>query len=270
MSDYLGPNQTRVLDSTNHGFESITYQKQKPPLSSEANLGGKIDAERTQQIVQTVVPSGWSVVGQIRNDATPSACPVGDLLCSSDSSNSILFISQNYGQNTEKNIVMINGWRVVVQGSNSPTGNGYPAYMGITEDNLIRLPTPPETGSRIDFVFLEVWRKLLTPEDTVFQYGNVDYHGVPFSNDLIDPARGFETSRRIQLQYRIRVAEVDDIDLHPEGFCSSVYVQGPLPSPISTCSNANFTQVAGDPGLWIAGSGDSVAQETLETVDGHT
>jgi hypothetical protein len=271
MSDYLGPNQTRVLDSTNHSFESITYQKQKPPLSSEVNLGGKIDAERTQQVVQAFVPSGWSVVGQIRNDILPSACQTGDVLCSSDcSSNSFLFIAQNYNQDIEKNIALVNGWRVVVQGSNSPTGNGYPAYTNNTEDNLVRLPAPPESGSRIDFVFLEVWRKLLTPIDTVYQYGNVDYHGVPFSNDLIDPARGFETSRRIQLQYRIRVAEIDDIDLHPEGFCSSVYVQGPLPSPISTCSMANFTQVPGDPGLWIAGAGDSVAQETLETVDGHT
>jgi hypothetical protein len=271
MSDYLGPNQTRVLDSTNHSFESITYQKQKPPLSSEVNLGGKIDAERTQQIVQTFVPSGWSVVGQIRDDVLPSACQTGDVLCSSDcSSNSILFVAQNYGQNTEKNIAMVNGWRVVVQGSNSPTGNGYAPYTGTTENNSIRLLTPPESGCRVDFVFLEVWRKLLTPEDTVYQYGNVDYHGVPFTNDLIDPARGFETSRRIQLQYRIRVSEIDDIDLYPEGFCPSVYVQGPLPTPITTCSNANFSQIPGDPGLWIAGAGDSVAQEILETVDGHT
>jgi hypothetical protein len=273
MSDYLGPNQTRVLDSTNHGFESITYQLQKPPLSNEFNLMGKIDAERSQKIVQANTPSGWTSVGQFRDDLVPAQCQAGDVLCSSDcSSNSFWLIGQDYGQNTEKNVAFVNGWRVVVQGSASPTGNGYPAYTNNTEDNLIRLPAPPENGSRIDFVFLEVWRKLLTPEDTVYQYGNVD-HASPFTNDLIDPARGFETSLRIQLQYRIRVAEIDDIDdidLYPEGFCPSVYVQGPLSSPISTCSHANFSQVPGDPGLWIAGAGDDVAQETLQTVDGHT
>ena len=270
MSDYLGLNQTRVLDSTNRSFESITYQVRKPPLSSEVNLGGKIDAERSQNIVQTLMPSGWTVVGQIREDVTASQCQVGDVLCTSDSSNALWFIAQDNGQNTEKNIAMVNGWRIVVQGSSSPTGNGYPAYTNNTENNLIRLPAPPESGSRVDFVFLEVWRKLLTPDDSIYPYGNVDYHGAPFINDLRDPARGFETSLRIQLQYRIRVAEVDDIDLHPEGFCSSVYVQGPLIAPISTCDQANFTQVPGDPGLWMAGAGDSVAQETLQTVDGHT
>lgn len=270
MSDYLGPNQTRVLDSTNHNFESITYQLQKPPLSNEFNLTGKIDAERSQKIVQTLMPSGWTLVGQAHDNLTPTQCQVGDVLCSSDcSSNSFWFIGQNYGLNTEKNVALVNGWRVVVQGSASPTGNGYPAYTNSTEDNLIRLPAPPETGSRIDFVFLEVWRKLIDTEGTVYQYGNVD-HADPFSNDLIDPARGFETSRRIQIQYRIRVAEIDNLDIHPDGFCDSVNVQGPLPTPISTCSHANFSPVPGDPGLWIAGAGDEVAQETLQTVDGHT
>ena len=273
MPDYLGPNQTRVLDSTNHNFESITYQVQKPPLSSEVNLTGKIDAERSQKIVQAQMPSGWLGVGQIRDDLMASQCQVGDVLCGVDnSSNALKFIAQDLGVNSEKNIAFVNGWRIVVQGSSSPndTNSGYLPYTNTTEDNLIRLPAPPETESRIDLVFLEVWRKLLTPDDNIYQYGNVD-HANPFTNDLIDPARGFETSLRIQVQYRLRVAEIDDLSIHPEGMDSpSVVVQGPLPYPISTCDHANFTQVPGDIGLWIAGTGDSVAQQTLGTVDGHT
>jgi len=281
MSDYLGPNQTRVLDSTNRSFESITYQNRKPPLSSEVNLTGKIDAERSQMTVQAMLPSGWASVGQIKENILASACKVGDILCSPGSSgitpvnraNALTLIAQDLGLNTEKSIAWVNGWRVVVQGINGPhnVDSGYTPITNATEDNLITLPPPPAIGSRIDFVFLEVWRKLITPDDLIYPYGNVDYYGSPFSNDLIDPARGFETSLRVQLQYRIRVAPLDDFYLNPEGgFNTSVYVQGPLDAPISTCSHANFTQVPGDPGLWIAGAGDSVAQETLLTVDGHT
>lgn len=272
MSDYLGLNQTRVLDSTNRNFESVVYQKQKPPLSSEVNLTGKIEAERNQNTVQAMLPSGWATVGQMKNDLLPNQCRLGDVLCSSDcSSNSFYFIAQDLGQNTEKNIAWVNGWRMVVQGGASPSNgdDGYTPWSNTTENCLITLPPPPISGDRIDFVFLEVWRKLIDTNDNIYQYGNVD-HPSPFSNDLIDPARGFETSLRIQIQYRIRVSTIDDMDLYPEGFGPSVCVQGPLSAPNTTCDHANFTQVPGDIGLWIAGAGDAVAQELLETVDGHT
>lgn len=270
MSDYLGPNQTRVLDSTNRNFESITYQQKKPPLSSEVNLTGKIDAERNQNTIKATLPSGWLSVGQIRDNVSAEQCQAGDILCAPELSNAFKFIAQNLGNNSEKNIAIVNGWRIVVQGGSSPqdTDSNYTPWSNSTEDCLITLPPPPTSGSRIDFVFLEVWRKLLTPDDNIYQYGNVD-HRDPFTNDLIDPARGFETSLRVQIQYRIRVSIIDDFDLYPEGFGPSVYVQGPLPTPNSTCDHANYSQVAGDPGLWIAGAGDSVAQELLETVDGH-
>jgi hypothetical protein len=272
MSDYLGLNQTRVLDSTNRNFESVVYQKQKPPLSSEVNLTGKIEAERSQNTVQAVLPSGWVTVGQIKNDLLPSQCRLGDVLCSSDcSSNSFYFVAQDLGKNTEKNIAWVNGWRIVVQGGASPSNadSGYTPWSNTTENCLITLPSPPVSGNRVDFVFLEVWRKLVGTNSNIYQYGNVD-HPNPFTNDLIDPARGFETSLRIQVQYRVRVSTIDDMDLYPEGFGPSVCVQGPLSAPNTTCDHANFTQVPGDIGLWMAGSGDEVAQELLETVDGHT
>jgi len=272
MSDYLGPNQTRVLDSTNRNFESITYQKQKPPLSSEVNLTGKIDADRNQQTVQAMLPSGWLSVGQFQDGVLAGSCKVGDVLCNPDLNNAFKLIAQDYGLNTEKNIAWVNGWRIVVQGIEGPHNDdqNYTPHTNSTEDNLITLPPPPANGDRIDFVFLEVWRKLLTPDDPIYPYGNVDYFGSPFTNDLIDPARGFETSLRVQLQYRIRVSTLDDFYLSPDGFNESVYVQGPLTAPISSSSNYNFTKAPNDPGLWIGGAGDEVDQEALQTVDGHT
>jgi hypothetical protein len=261
MSDNLGPNQTRVLDSENRNFESVVYQRRKPPLSSEVNLGGKVDMERVQLAVKSLMPSGVSIVGTIKDDVDILTCEAGILLCSSSfPANTFKFIALDKGQDAQRNIAWVNGWRILIQGTNSST-----------EDNVIILPPPPSNGSNVNFVFLEVWRKLLSPSDVVYKHGNFLYGGTNYTNDLIDPAMGIETSLRIQTQYRIRVVTDIDIDTYPDGFDpGKVFVQGPLPAPNSTCSQAFFSPVAGDPGLWIAGAGDDVAEGILGTVDGHT
>jgi hypothetical protein len=259
MSDNLGPNQTRVLDSENRSFESVIYQKRKPPLSSEVNLEGKIDTERTQLVMKNIFASGMFSVGEIKDNADASLYETGTVLCdSSFSQNTFKLVSFDKGQDTQTNIAWVNGWRLLIQGTNSPDDN-----------NIIILPVPPTTGTRVDFVFLEVWRKLVYPSDVVFKYGNFLYGGINYSNDLIDPAMGIETSLRIQVQYRIRVASTD-IETYPEGFDpTTVFVQGPLLNPISTCTNAYFSSVPGDPGLWRAGPGDPT-DPTLGTVDDYT
>jgi len=272
MSDNLGELNSahRVLDSTNRSFESVIYQYQKPPLSSEVNLNGSIDSVRTQGIVDALAPSGWLSVGQITDSSSPSSFQCGDVLCSFDSSaNTVRLVAQDFGQNTEKNIAMVNGWKINVQGSSSPNSGVYNPNATTDEDCLITLPTPPVTGNRTDFVFLEVWRKLITPDDNIYKYGNVDYYGSVYPNDLIDPARGFETSLRVQVQYRLRVSEVSssNLKIYPEGFSPTVYAQGPLSTP-STCSDSTFSPVSGNQGLWVAGMDDPLAQEKFETVDG--
>lgn len=261
MSDYLGPNQTRVLDSTNRSFESITYQARKPPLSSEVNLGGRLSSDQMRDIVRNMHPSGCAIVGRIRDNISASSCQAGDVLCSPTfTRNTFKLIALNYGTESDKNIAWVNGYKVLIKGTSSTSD----------DNNIITLPEPPTVGTRVDFVFLEVWRKLVYPADVVYKYGNVLYGGTNFTNDLVDPALGIETSLRIQIQYRIRVAPCD-IESYPDGFDpNQVFVQGPLPEPISTCSHSYFTQSEDDIGLWISGAGDSVAQETLETVDGHT
>jgi hypothetical protein len=210
--------------------------------------------------MKSLVPSGWSFIGPIKDAIAPSLCQAGTVVCDpSFLRNSFKLVSLDEGQDTQKNIAWVNGWRVLIQGSSSSD-----------ENNIIVLQDPPTIGTRVDFIFLEVWRKLIYPSDTIYKHGNVLYGGTNYSNDLIDPAMGIETSLRIQLQYRIRVASAD-IESYPDGFDPNlVFVQGPLPEPITTCSHAYFSPVEGDPGLWYAGAGDDVAQETLGTVDGHT
>lgn len=260
MSDYLGPNQTRVLDPTNRSFEELVYQKQKPPLSSELNLNGMVSSNRDKNLSSALMPSGWSIVGTLRDDISASDCASGDVLCSSTfARNTLKLIALDKGVEKKDLIAWVNGWRVLVQGSSSTD-----------ENNIITLPDPPSIGSRVEFVFLEVWRKLIEPDDTVYKYGNVLYGGTNPSNDLIDPAINIETSLRVQIQYRIRVSYTD-IETYPDGFDPNrVFVQGPLDEPISTCSQAYFSPVPGDIGLWRAGAGDTAAQSTLQTVDGYT
>lgn len=261
MSDNLGPNQTRVLDPEDRSFESITYQRRKPPLSCEFNLGGNLESLHSQNVAKFVAPSGWAIVGNLKDEIAENSCRVGDVVTSSSySANSFKLIAYDKGILTKALIAWVNGWKVLIQGSNNASD----------ENNIITLPAPPTIGYRTDFVFLEIWRKLIYTDDVIYKYGNVLYGGTNPSNDLVDSTIGIETSLRIQLQYRIRIATTD-IENYPDGFDpNQVFVQGPLSAPISTCSHAYFSPVPGDIGLWRAGAGDSAAQETLETVDGYT
>ena len=260
MTDNLGLNQTRVLDSSNRSFEAVIFQKKKPPLSCEWNLEGNLVAGHSQDVSQLVGPSGWVSIGYINANASESTARVGDVITSSNyPTNSFKLMATDQGILTGTLSAWVNGMKVLVQGTNSM----------VDENNIIQLGTPPTTAGRVDFVFLEVWRYLVGISDTVYTHGNVLYGGVNYLNDLVDPAVNVETSLRVQVQYRIRVVSDVDIGTFPEGFGPNVYAQGPLPSP-STCTGCNFVPVPGDPGLWRAGLGDSAAQETLNTVDGYT
>lgn len=259
MSDNLGLNQTRVLDSTNRSFEQIVFQKKKPPLSCELNLGGSMVMEKARDLARLVGPSGWSMIGSLKDNIPESSCITGDIVTSASyAANSVKLMAYDKGNLTNNLVAWVNGWQVLVQGTNSAD-----------ENNIITLSTPYTGAARVDFVFLEVWRKLLTVSDTVWKYGNVLYGGINNPNDLVDPTINIETTLRIQIQYRIRVVNGIDIVNYPDGFDPNyVFAQGPLSSPL-TC-NAIFAAMPDDPGLYRAGVGDSAAQEQMQTVDGYT
>lgn len=123
-------------------------------------------------------------------------------------------------------------------------------------------------------------------QDTLYRHGNVDSStAVDLPDDIEDPIVATETSKRVQIQYRIRATgqtEAVNFKTQQDGFSNpSVLAQGAEVAPVATYPfvKADNTTVSGnsdataygyeDPGLWIAGDGTETAATALGTVDGY-
>ncbi len=121
--------------------------------------------------------------------------------------------------------------------------------------------------------------------DTIYVNGCTQApSGVNLADDLADPSILSETTKRVQVQYRVRVtgqAEAINYKTQPDGFSNpSVLAQGSESAPVagyvfvpadgSTVSGSTSAAAYGtvDSGLWIAGDGSSGAATDLGTVDG--
>lgn len=122
-------------------------------------------------------------------------------------------------------------------------------------------------------------------QDTIYRNGNVlAPGGVNLPDDIEDPSVGAETTKRVQVQYRIRVtgqAEAVNFKTQPDGFSNpNIFAQGAEAAPVATYPfvRADNTTVSGnsdataygfvDSGLWIAGDGSSSSATALGTADG--
>jgi len=260
MSDNFGPQQPRVLNTTDRSLDNVVFQYRKPPLTSEWNLINQISNEKVQDISRASYPSGWMTVGEILQDWTkPPALP--------DESNIMtgqVNCSETYDPNSFKlfsksdNIAVVNGWPIVIQGTSSPDSN-----------NIIRLGTP--SGQLYDFVFLEVWRKLVGTNDSIYPYGNVLTNKFP-DNEIEWPAIGTETTKRVQIQYRIRAVSINSsVKPTSDGFdIDPIYPIGGRTAGEYQFSSYSFRKYgASDIGLYISGNGSSGDQTILNTVDGY-
>lgn len=122
-------------------------------------------------------------------------------------------------------------------------------------------------------------------QSTIYRNGNVDADAsVNLADDLADPIIDVETTKRIQVQYRIRVTgstEAINFQTEADGFSNTaVLAQGGEAAPVATYPfvRADNVTVSGssdataygyvDAGLWVAGDGSSGAATDLGTVDG--
>jgi hypothetical protein len=126
-------------------------------------------------------------------------------------------------------------------------------------------------------VFLEVWKKLVSFTDPIYPYGNVN--SIPFAdNEIMWDVVGAETTKRIQIQYRIRTYPSTlynisvDPSLYPEGLgWSNVRPVGGRSEGDYVMDTGIYFKSAGhrDIGLYIAGDGSDAHKELFNTVDGY-
>jgi len=171
----------------------------------------------------------------------------------------------------------VNGWIIPVAGTDVTRASGV--------ENRVKLYPPPSRDLRVDYVFLEAWATIVQPNpstdnkptaSTVWKYGNVKYGGTNITDDLEDPAIGMETTKRVQVQYRIRVygggiGQGSGVNLaaHPDGLDDpNILGQGAAASPVAGLQWSNMRETLGDPSLWRAGDGDP--NNDLGTIDGYT
>jgi len=270
MADNFGIGVSRVLDPKNSAYLEVVWQQGKPPLDSELNLIQQLENDWRQQLVLRGTPSGW-----LGNDTNPSK----DYVTSSSWSNWFQFGRQRSGEKKSIMWAVVNGWLVPVAGTKTGTPPGAPNNTDVW--NKITLDPPPSNSGdfRSDFVFLEVWKARVPPgpsslnkpsSSAVYRYGNVEGGASYLPDDIQDPAIGFETSQRTQLQYRIRVIKgLIGLANYPDGFdATAVKAQGTMATPPSTGGYpfVNMQEELGDPGLWRAGDG---TVNDLGTVDGY-
>jgi hypothetical protein len=265
MSESFGAGVSRTLSALQRQFSNVVFQKGKPPLDSELNLQDSIHTEQLAQALQAQVHSGFLV------DPTQTTA---DFVVDPHYSNCFFLGQAAAGEEAPVQWALVNGWVVPVTGTHVDATN-----------NLITLYPPPATGTRIDFVFLEVWATLIAPNpseenkpsaSTIWRYGNVEYGGTNITDDLVDPTLLFETTERVQVQYRLRVfgqgaglGSSVALDVYPEGLDDpNVLGQGTATSPVAGLTWTNMREALGDPSLWRAGDGDP--SNGLGTVDGFT
>lgn len=167
MSQKYLPSTSRDLDPTNYAWDSVVYQAGRPMLDSELNL--------TQDILnkKNTLPSGM-ISYQGQDDAIGSFSfedpYVGGVLNANFTANSFVI-------NPFK--AMVNGMVIDVRNTNATDGT-----------NKITLDSPdsgPGPGDRGDFVFLEVWRREVTP---AMQSKSRVKIIAPLANDTFDFTKG--------------------------------------------------------------------------------
>lgn len=268
MAKDYGTGVSRVLDPSKTQFTNVIWQQNKPPLDSELSLISDISESLRRQVVSRGTPSGW--LGNGTNDAKA-------YVTDPSWSNWFRFGQQATGEQAAIQWAVVNGWVVPVTGTQTGTPPGSPDDAS-TWNRVTLSPPPSNSGdSRVDFVFLEVWQALLPPNpsatnkpaaSSIYKYGNVEGGMSYLPDTMVDPAIGFETTQRVQVQYRVRVVTgLVGLQSFPDGFDpANVKARGTSDTDTSF-TFTNMRKELGDPGLWRAGNGTSNA---LGTVDGYS
>jgi hypothetical protein len=208
---------TRVLDTDNRAWETVVYQSAKPILDSEQNLIQDVATAMGRDLIKATTPSGWLYGDFLSGNAVGIPGSRADFELMPTTPNQFKF--------TNGPVALVDGSRVVVEYTNSTTAG----------ENVITLDPPPDgltpgTMLRTDLVYLEVWRALLgaasgtnkSSGGRIWRNGNTGVAAAEdltlnYADDIQDPGAGAETTKRVQVQYRIGTVPNIGIEAHPEG-----------------------------------------------------
>ena len=150
----------------------------------------------------------------------------------------------------------------------------------VSINNSIQLPSPPNMDIRYDFVYLEVWFSELKENQTIHELGGINNNIATF--EFIDTRVNALTSRRVQLQWAIRVMDPTldpsglgvDKNYYDKGFInSSTNVINPYITAITDHSipitGYTFDVSPNDPNLFITGTGSDNDKLVLRSIDGY-
>ena len=139
MAINQGENVSTSYEGSGYAFDKVYFQPGKPILSSELNLAQE-QLETLTQKSTAHMPSGWLSYRPIYT--------------AKDLGNS--FYTQDPDA-PKPEVALVNGWPVYVTNTNTPLKHINKISF---DDNDLR------SGSRVDGVFLEVWRSLISPQDS--------------------------------------------------------------------------------------------------------
>jgi len=252
------------LDPDGRSFENPVFQAGKPVLDKELNLAEDIANTFGLSLARRVYPSGW-----VTNEHLNKSDPLATLFVPSVTAN-LLVLANSL-------TALVNGWPITV------------AYTGSATQNQVSLGAGPvgNGAKRTDLVVLEVWRRLISASPStdgksvggrIWRNGNVKVQAADdallnFSDDILDGVVGSETTKRVQIQYRLRVIQGVDLFAYPQGvddpvvFANSIPTAPGTPDGVATAFNYSNQSSNGDPGLWRAGDGNPA--NALGTVDGY-
>ena len=229
---------SRKLSPENRNYSMLIYQQAKPPLDSEHNL-----AQQNQNYLRAQM---------LRKLLTPG----------------VLSLAPTYGVTSPANCLRISdatvhahGWLLNLYGANRSD-----------QASDIIFPAAPNSGSREDLAFAEIWFEEVAPtgsqeddDENVYKYGGMQ--SGTLGNDLLDSVAGAETTRRVQLRWNIRT--VSDVDFvgYPAGVTNGNRVKAR--GGANSDSAYTFAALSGETGLYRAGDGSTSACSALKCVDGY-
>jgi hypothetical protein len=259
----FGPAISGYLNPDGRNWETVVFEAGKPVLDKELNLSQDLDIGAAQLALRAM-PSGWLS---------------SDFLNTSSASSGIFIDPAGVALTWvgPEGVALVNGWVLNVTNTDVVGGNQLP------------LPTGPiGVGTkRTDIIVLEVWRCLLSASPStvgksqtgrIWAYGNVKVPAgsdaiLNYTDDILDTNVGSESTKRVQLQYRLRIVQDVDLFAYPNGLDDPTVMARTVP-PTAATPDGNATLFAysnqsssGDSGLWRAGDGNPL--NSLGTVDGY-